>query len=86
MLIIGLAGGSGSGKGLAAIFFEKYNIRSIDTDALYRTMTAPGGRCIPYLKEHFGDSVIDKNGALDRKALASIVFSSFCFRKKISAQ
>lgn len=75
MLTIGFAGGSGSGKGTASRIFEKFDIPSIDTDALYRELTSPGGRCLPYLIECFGSSIIGKDGALDRLVLAEIVFN-----------
>ncbi|MBR5144792.1 MAG: dephospho-CoA kinase, partial [Clostridia bacterium] len=39
MKIIGLCGGSGSGKGSACEIFNKYGIPSIDTDAVYREIT-----------------------------------------------
>ena len=85
MLILGLAGGSGSGKGMVSSFFAKQDIPSIDTDFLYRKMTSAGGICIPYLKEAFGDAVINEMGALDRKILSSIVFSSDEKRKLLNS-
>ena len=76
MLVLGFTGGSGSGKSLASKFFNKFNITVIDTDSLYREMTSPGGKCILPIKNAFGDSVIDENGALNRAIMASIVFHS----------
>lgn len=75
MLTIGLAGGSGSGKGTVASVFAEYGIPSIDTDYIYRKMTSPGGECIPLLAEEFGFGIILADGSLNRKALARIVFS-----------
>ncbi len=75
MLTIGLCGGSGSGKGFVASEFMRYGIPSIDTDRVYAEMTAKGGRCIPELREAFGDGIILPDGSLDRVALSKIVFS-----------
>lgn len=75
MLVLGLAGGSGSGKGTVAAIFKKYNISSIDTDAIYRKMTGPGGVCIEPLVKEFGKDILLADGSIDRKKLAGIVFS-----------
>ncbi|MBR4836472.1 MAG: dephospho-CoA kinase [Clostridia bacterium] len=39
MKVIGLCGGSGSGKGAVSGIFAEIGIPSIDTDAVYREMT-----------------------------------------------
>jgi dephospho-CoA kinase len=76
MLIIGLTGGSGAGKGEVCRAFFDVGIESIDTDKIYREVTAKGGDCLRELAENFTVAVIDENGGLDRKKLAEIVFSS----------
>ena len=74
MTVIGLCGGSGSGKGTVARFFEGYGIPSIDADAVYRDITVPGGELIEKLALTFGAAILDENGGLNRAALAKIVF------------
>ena len=74
MTVIGLCGGSGSGKGTVARFFEGYGIPSIDADAVYRDITVPGGELIDKLALTFGAAILDENGGLNRAALAKIVF------------
>ena len=83
--IIGLTGGSGSGKGyIAGLFAKHFGVDSIDTDALYHDMTsASGGALAPRddilmseLAAEFGDGVIAPDGSLDRAALGSVVYSS----------
>lgn len=75
MLIIGLAGGSGSGKGTVSSILSRHGIPSVDTDAVYRNMTKPGGECIKPLTDSFGDMILSSDGSLDRAALREIVFS-----------
>ena len=75
MKVIGLCGGSGSGKGLACRFFAQFGIKIIDTDGIYHTLTSTAGDCLQEIENAFGTSVI-KDGALDRRLLANIVFSS----------
>ena len=76
MKIVGLCGGSGSGKGAVCDLFLELGIPSIDTDALYHEMTSSDTPCLRALAEEFGESIIDHNGRLDRATLRSIVFSS----------
>lgn len=76
MKVIGLCGGSGSGKGEVCAVFRKNGILAIDTDAVYRDLTARPGPLLMELKAEFGKEIISDSGALNRRALASIVFSS----------
>ena len=81
MRIIGLCGGSGSGKGAVAAFFNAYGIPSIDTDAVYHEITSSASPCLRELAARFGDGII-KDGALDRAALRAIVFTDEDFERK----
>ncbi|MBP3605436.1 MAG: dephospho-CoA kinase [Clostridia bacterium] len=74
MRVIGLCGGSGSGKGTAASLFMEHGIPSIDTDALYHEMTAGKNALTDALADRFGDEILKENGALDRARLSEIVF------------
>lgn len=74
MTIIGLCGGSGSGKGTVARFFEGYGIPNIDADAVYRDLTVPNSDLLKKLAITFGDGILDANGGLDRAKLSKIVF------------
>ena len=76
MKIIGLCGGSGSGKGTVAELFSLYGIKSVDTDAVYRELTATKTPCLDALVNEFGDEILSPLGALDRSKLRSIVFDS----------
>ena len=74
MKVIGLCGGSGSGKGTVSSFFDKYGIPAIDTDALYRELTSGDSPCTRALSLEFGKEIISDDGSLNRKALGKIVF------------
>lgn len=75
MLIIGLCGGSGSGKGYVSKIFEKRGLACIDTDLLYREVTVKKGKpCLTELCEFFGYGILDNKGELNRGILAEIVF------------
>lgn len=74
MKILGLTGGSGTGKSAACTAFARLGCGVIDADATYRTLC---DTCEPMLKEIqnvFGD-VFSTDRKLDRKKLGDIVFA-----------
>lgn len=75
MLVAGLTGSSGAGKGVVASLFLKYGVKSIDTDLVYREITYPASPCLNELVSAFSPSILLPDGNLDRRKLASIVFS-----------
>ena len=76
MKIVGLCGGSGSGKGKVCEIFREKGIPCIDTDAVYRQLTGQPGALLDALIEEFGNEIISDDKSLNRGALARIVFSS----------
>lgn len=74
MRIIGLTGGSGTGKGTFAALLRDKGAGWVDADAVYRTLCAQNRDMLVALDTAFG-GVLDENGALDRPKLAAIVFS-----------
>lgn len=76
MLIIGLTGATGSGKGVfGKTAKERFGALHIDTDRTAREVAEPGRPCLADIRAHFGEGVIRSDGTLDRAALAKIVFS-----------
>lgn len=76
MKIIGLAGGSGSGKGEVCRIFAAYGAASIDTDKISRETARKGSKCLEELTRYFSADILDKDGGLDRRKLADIAFAS----------
>ena len=74
-LRIGLTGGIGSGKSTVAAMLVGRGLHLVDTDALARELTLPGGAGIAPIAEAFGPDVIDAQGALDREAMRRIAFA-----------
>jgi dephospho-CoA kinase len=73
--VVGLTGGIGSGKSTAASCFLEHGAVVIDADGISRNLTAPGSPVIGELVETFGPGILQPDGALDRAALATIVFN-----------
>lgn len=75
MLIIGLTGPSGGGKGTVASLFAPHGILSIDTDKVYHKLLIPPSPCLDALSARFGKEILFPDGTLNRKALAAHVFA-----------
>ena len=74
-VLIGLTGPIGCGKSTVAAFLREIGGVIVDADDLAREATAPGSAALPEIRKRFGDAVFVGNGALDRAALAEIVFA-----------
>ena len=73
MRVIGLTGGIGSGKSLAAEYFADLGALVIDADQLARSAIERGSTGFDEVVTVFGDSIL-KNGDIDRRALGELVF------------
>ncbi len=74
MLRIALTGGIGCGKSTVCELFRERGIPVIDTDVIARELVLPGMPALTKIGDIFGRDLINKNGELDRKKLAGIVF------------
>ena len=76
MLVIGLTGPTGAGKGCVADLFSAFGLPVLNADRIYHTLLIPPSPCLDELADHFGKEVLTESGTLNRKALGSIVFSN----------
>lgn len=74
-MIIGLTGGSGTGKSSACAFFAAKGCLIADMDAISRKVCRKGEGCLAEIAEKFGNDILDENGELRRHALGDIVFN-----------
>ena len=72
---IGLTGGIAAGKSVAARRLAELGAVVVDSDALAREAVAVGSPGLAAVVEAFGEAVLDADGALDRAALAALVFT-----------
>lgn len=84
-LRIGLTGGIGSGKSTVASQLAGFGAAVVDTDAIARSLTLPGGAAIAAIAEQFGPEYIDAGGALDRARMRSLAFSDASARQRLEA-
>ena len=73
MTVIGITGGTGSGKTTALNALEKQGALIIDCDAVYHEMLETDAQLLSGLRQAFPSAFAD--GGLNRKALGKIVFS-----------
>ena len=85
MFLIGLTGGIAAGKSTVASIWVSLGAIEIDADVLAREVIKPGSAGLAKIKEHFGESVFDDSGSLDRKALGEIVFNNDSQRKVLES-
>lgn len=85
MRVLGITGGSGTGKSMVASILRKKGCEVIDADAISRELQRKGTQVFKDIVAYFGDRVVDqKTGELDRRLLGSIVFSDDTARLKIN--
>jgi len=83
--IVGVTGGIGSGKSTVAALFAALGAGVVDTDAISRQLTGPGGAAIPAIREKFGDDFINEDGSLSRTVMRERVFNHPPARKQLEA-
>ncbi|MCR4437046.1 MAG: dephospho-CoA kinase [Clostridiales bacterium] len=76
MKVLGITGGTGSGKSTVCAILSEYGAEIIDSDSIAREVVAKGKEALGEIAAYFGKEVIDPKGELDRRKLASIVFNS----------
>ncbi len=82
---IGLTGGIGSGKSSLAAEWVACGAVLVDTDAIARELTVPGGAALPSIAKAFGSELIGADGALDRSRMRSLVFADPTAKQTLEA-
>ena len=72
--VVGITGGSGSGKSYLCGLLKNRGYDVIDTDVIARKVMEKGEECLLETVAEFGEQILD-DGNLNRKKLAKIVFS-----------
>lgn len=74
-MIIGLTGGIATGKSESAKYLKEMGAYIIDADEISHKLTRKGMPALKQLVKHFGKKILNKNGSLNRKKLAEIIFA-----------
>jgi dephospho-CoA kinase len=82
---IGLTGGIGSGKSTVAALLVAQGAHLVDTDAIARSLTAPGGGAMPAVAQAFGPTFVAPDGALDRARMRALAFADAGAKARLEA-
>ncbi len=82
---IGLTGGIGSGKSTVAQALVGLGALLVDTDAIARALTLPGGAAMPAIAEAFGSGALTAEGALDREQMRRLAFNDAGVKRRLEA-
>jgi dephospho-CoA kinase len=83
VLRIGLTGGIGSGKSTVAGLLAARGARIVDADRIAREVVELGTPGLEAVAAAFGPGVLTPDGALDRPALAAVVFADAEARRRL---
>ena len=75
VMVVGLTGQTGSGKTTVCDVFSSNGFSVINADMIARKVVEKGKPCLEDIRDFFGSDVISIDGTLDRKKLASMVFT-----------
>ncbi len=84
-LAVGVTGGIGSGKSILCDAFAALGRLVVSADLLARDLTNGDRGILEEISAAFGKSLVTPPGALDRKALAAIVFHDRKARERLNA-
>jgi dephospho-CoA kinase len=85
VLRIGLTGGIGSGKSTVSALLAERGAVVVDADRIAREVVEPGTPGLAAVVDAFGKRILTPEGALDRPALAGIVFADPEARQRLDA-
>jgi dephospho-CoA kinase len=83
MIIIGLTGSIGMGKSTAARQLRRMGVPVHEADKAVHKLLTRGGAAVPFVAALFPQSL--KRGAIDRRALASIVYQNSTALRRLEA-
>ncbi len=84
-LRVALTGGIASGKSTVLRMFQRLGAEVLDCDKIAKTLTRRGNKGYKRIVAEFGEEILDKEGRIDRRKLANIVFSDEEKRRKLNS-
>jgi len=85
MRVIGLTGGIATGKStVGRLIRSEFGVPVVDADAASRVVLEPGQPAYKGVVQAFGDSVLLKDGSIDRQALRGLITSDSIARKRLN--
>lgn len=85
MLKVGLTGGIAAGKSTAAAMLARKGVLLFDADCLARRVVEPGQPAWEEIVKWLGNDYLHKDGTLNRKVIADLVFTDEASRQKLNS-
>jgi dephospho-CoA kinase len=73
---LALTGGIATGKSYARQHFEELGIPTVDADEIARKLPRRHSEALEAIVRRFGPAILNRNGTLNRRALAAVVFAN----------
>lgn len=83
--VIGVTGGTGSGKSTVAQILSDFGGVVVDADEVSKELMEPGEEAYIAVVDYFGKEILQENGEIDRKVLGERVFGNRVELAKLSA-
>lgn len=84
MKVFGLTGGIATGTTTVGQMFKELGAIVIAADDIAREVVPPGSEALKKIAAQFGSKVIARDGTLDRKRLADIIFKDEAARRRLN--
>ncbi len=75
MIILGITGGSGTGKTTVSKYLHALGVDIIDCDLVAKKIVEPETKALNEISDYFGKEYINPDKTLNRKKLANLVFN-----------
>lgn len=85
MIVTGLTGGMCCGKSTVSSMLTELGCCIIDADQISRRLVEPGMPALKRITRFFGDTILNKDGTLDRRKLAGIIYHDSEKRKILNS-
>jgi dephospho-CoA kinase len=82
MLLVALTGNYGMGKSAVLSMFKKFGVSTLDADRIVESLFRQK-ETLEKIKQLLGDKVFNKNGSLNKKKVADIIFNSYPLRHSL---
>lgn len=85
MKVIGITGGIATGVSTVAEMFRERGAVVIEADRVAREVVTPNTEAYKKIVEAFGKNVVGRDGTIDRKKLAEVIFRDPAARRRLNA-
>ncbi len=83
--VVFVSGGLGSGKTLFTQLCAKHGARVLNADEIVKDLYSTDPQMLNELQEILGPEIVDQDGEVDKKLIASLIFSNDALRQKVEA-